>query len=479
VGWARAMPALAAALPAKLWWALLDRLLLLREQAAAISPARGPLVNQLLAGEVGWTLGCLLPELVPCRSLLLPARRALSRGLTELLDGQGMPQARHLEVLDALAACWTRCAAMARQAGKQCFSAPARVQFEWLVRQMLLLSRTDGSRVFCDGTPPQAARQLLAAALELGGDREDRRIAERFLARWPRSPRRGTRRSKPRKLPKASTCSEWAALAVLAPAWSAAAPRLTAAWPGSVVRLEMSFGGELLWSGVWATEVRLDGRSLSPVEPWSQTCWVSDRDVDYLELRQDLEDDVCIERHLLMARDDGIMLLADAVRAERPGRIEYRCALPLDAKATFRPARESCEGVVQTRTRRALVLPLALPEWRKQCKDQQLSVAPDGLELALATDRRALFAPLWFDLDARRNRRRRTWRRLTIGQQRRVVPDDVAVGYRAQVGEQQWLIYRALGGRGSRTLLGHHLCTEFMVGRFRSTGQVEKLLEIE
>jgi len=508
VGWARSMPRLAQVLPPKLWWALLERLLALSAQAARLAPADHALVHQLLAGEVAWTLGCLLPELAPCRALLVPARRALSRGLVDLLDGQGMPHGRHLDQVDLLAACWTRCAALAAERGRECFSAAARAQFEWLVRQLLVLSRADGTRAFVNGKPTGGNRDLLMAALELGGDARDRRIAARFLPQWRTSRHTRTRRRSAKSaLPKSAACSEWARLAVLSPSWSPSAPRLNAAWSEPLMRLELSWGRDLLWSGPWATEVRFDGRAALPAGNWTHTCWVSDRDVDYLELRLQLDLGLRIERHVLLARDDGFLLLADAVLGGRAGTLDYRSCLPLRQGVAFQQARETHEGYLRAPEHRALVLPLALPEWRAEGRgdrrgargrgnqrpaDQQsgnqprpgcgcgfLSGTLTGLELGLAAERRSLFAPLWFDLDPRRNRRRRTWRRLTVGQHRRIVADDVAAGFRIHVGNRQWLLYRALGGRGSRTLLGHHLTTEFLVARFDTTGQVEKLLEIE
>ena len=56
---------------------------------------------------------------------------------------------------------------------------------------------------------------------------------------------------------------------------------------------------------------------------------------------------------------------------------------------------------------------------------------------------------------------------------------DMAVGYRVQVGKRNWLIYRSLFNRMSRTLLGHHLFHEFLAARFTSRGVVEPLIAIE
>ena len=59
------------------------------------------------------------------------------------------------------------------------------------------------------------------------------------------------------------------------------------------------------------------------------------------------------------------------------------------------------------------------------------------------------------------------------------MPDHVAAGFRVQVSGRQWLGYRSLCPRANRTLLGHNLSTEMLVGRFTKDGLVEPLVEIE
>jgi hypothetical protein len=72
-----------------------------------------------------------------------------------------------------------------------------------------------------------------------------------------------------------------------------------------------------------------------------------------------------------------------------------------------------------------------------------------------------------------------TWRRLTVAESLNVVPADMAVGYRIQVGKSQWLIYRSLSPSRNRTVLGQNFSSEFVVARFLPTGKAETLLEIE
>ena len=72
-----------------------------------------------------------------------------------------------------------------------------------------------------------------------------------------------------------------------------------------------------------------------------------------------------------------------------------------------------------------------------------------------------------------------TWRQLTVAENLTAQSDDVAVGYRVQIGRQQWLFYRSLAACGNRTLLGHNLVSEFLVARFSKEGKVEAIVETE
>ena len=65
---------------------------------------------------------------------------------------------------------------------------------------------------------------------------------------------------------------------------------------------ELALGSELAWTGRFEHEVRLHGQPLTAVGRWEQVCWVSDEEVDYLELSLDLDQGVVIERHILLGR---------------------------------------------------------------------------------------------------------------------------------------------------------------------------------
>jgi len=470
-----ALPWLAAVVAPEIWWAALDQLLVAVADAGALDVEAAPVVHQLIAGELALTLAYLLPEITACRRLKGPARRALSSGLEELLDGEGMPHGRWLDESRPLLACWTRCCLLGRQWKRGGFSAAAEVQYDWLLRQTMRLSRHDGSLMLGDGRfGSQPA--LLEAALRLSGDKEDRKIARLAM---PGKKNRSGRQSVARvRLPEASCHSEWAGAAVLRPDWSRGCQRLALLYHEPVVRLELVSGRDVVLSGTWDIDVRLEGQPVALGSSWRSTCWESDEDVDYLELEMELGDGVQIQRQVALAREDRFLFLADAVVSRRPGLLEYRSDLPLGAGIEFEPADESREGMLRGTRRRGRVMPLALPEWRALESPGELTAQDGRLRLAQQAET-SLYAPLFFDLERGRLSKRFTWRRLTVAEQLEIVSPEKAAGYRVAVGREQWLIYRALAGRGNRTLLGHNLATETLIAQFDETGKPARIVEIE
>ena len=511
--WCRRLPKLADMLPATIWQRLLNHLLLTAVEAetpdsnASLLRA-DPLVHQLLAGELAMTLASLFPKIKACRRLLPRARRALSAGLVDLLDGEGLLPAWRFDHLSPLLACWTRCRSLGKQWKHGCWSAEADAQYRRFVRTALRFARRDGSSVFSTEPADRENADALAAAVEMVGDAADHDIAAIVLSGKKNKKKNGRRRKA--ELPQAAIHSEWAATAVLRPNWSRSAPRLTVLYPRASCRIELACGKDVLWSGQWGYKLRVDGTPVSPVAEWSGTCWVSDEDVDYLELEIELIEGFRIQRHILMARKDRFLLLADAVLGPRRAALDYRTTLPLDRQIAFRPASETSEGPLVGRKVRAVAIPLALPEWRDNLpspfgrgaggegqeesrNDTELGSRGNALTLALSQGERgqnllqlrqsafgrSLFAPLFFDLDRRRFDKPLTWRQLTVAESFAVQPADAAVGYRVSTGDKHWLIYRSLTPSQSRTLLGHNLSSETLIARFTRKGEVRPLIEIE
>ncbi len=175
-----------------------------------------------------------------------------------------------------------------------------------------------------------------------------------------------------------------------------------------------------------------------------------------------------------------MLLLADAVLDGSGETIDYRGALPLAGFSEFEGQAETRDGWITVDARRlARVLPMGLPEWRVERCRGELQARDAGLELTQSLTSKRLFAPLFLDLQAARFRRDCTWRQLTVAEDRRIVGSDEAVGYRAQCGADQWVVYRSLDEPAVRSVLGKNLRHELLFGAFPPSGKIKTLLEIE
>ena len=260
---------------------------------------------------------------------------------------------------------------------------------------------------------------------------------------------------------------------------SAAPTKLTVAFPGRSLHLELCRGNRTLLAGTWEMDIALDGEAAMPISDYEESCWVADKDVNYLELEIQLSGGLRLERHLVFAREEQFIFLADAVFGPRAGKLEYRGLLPLAEGMEFQADRQHNEGAILGKKRLATVLPPAISEWRTPGSPDHLRMQDGKLELSQTAVVRNLFAPLFIDLKSRRFNKPLTWRQLTVAESLVIQPPENAVGYRVMIGKEQWLIYRSLSPRANRTLLGHNLSSEFLLARFLKGGEVQSLIEVE
>jgi len=107
------------------------------------------------------------------------------------------------------------------------------------------------------------------------------------------------------------------------------------------------------------------------------------------------------------------------------------------------------------------------------------SVADGKLVVTQQTPTRRAWIPLLISWDPTRDRRAPTWRRLTVAEQSRVCPPDVAVAFRVQWGRGDSLIlYRSLARAGLRSFLGHQTRARFLVGVFGPQGDIAPLVTL-
>ncbi len=156
LAWARSLPRLARVLEESVWRRLLDSLHEASHDAGALDVTQHPLTQQALHAELPLTLAVLLPELDAFRGGRKAAWKAVGRGIKNLLDGNGLPQAAHWHQLRSLTACWIRCVWLEQheldcstsslgrndlrklsERGLSALGRNARLQLEWAVRETI------------------------------------------------------------------------------------------------------------------------------------------------------------------------------------------------------------------------------------------------------------------------------------------------------------------------------------------------------
>jgi hypothetical protein len=259
---------------------------------------------------------------------------------------------------------------------------------------------------------------------------------------------------------------------------------------GSVL-LEVAVREEPILFGLWTFDVRLGKKTLLPTGKWTTVCEHKERNCDYIEIDLPLSDDYRLQRSLLINHKDKVLLLSDCVLADEEQdtneSLSYRSEFYVSPKLRAKPSAEAMEiefrpaGKIVAPAFR--VMPLALPEWQTAKPAGLISgtlTATEGmLVLRQESTGRSLFAPLFFDLDADRLDKRYTWRQLSVGENLQRVPEDKAVGYRMQLGQEQFLLYRSLTPPENRTLLGHNLIDDFCFARFDPETGVDPLIAVE
>ena len=481
IAWSHLLPQLAHELPAAPWTELLDTLIEVAEGAQQLSALEDALPQALLAGELGLTLSYLFPELESCQKLEKPSATALSTGILELLDGEGLPHVSDLPVFRALIASWTRCDLMADALDSNFLSEKAREQFEWAIRQAIYLTRNDLGQLFASTSGDKSWPICCEGALKMAGDEVDWYLASQSIlkAKQKSKHRDKYEHLESKDLPDPAIHSTWSEFTVMRNHWRKTANQLAIGHEKAIMATELLQRGTPLLQGDWVTSLTIDGTPVTLDDEWDVTCWYSDDDGDYLELENNLGDHGRLQRQILLGRDDSFLFQADVILRDQSAKIEYQTSLPLRPEVRFQAADKTHEGVLTSDTHQALVLPLACPEWRTEPSPGCLQQVDATLQYQLEVNARNLYAPLFIDLSRSGSEKAYTWRRLTIAELLEIQSPEVAVGYRIQVGSRQWCLYRSLDPPANRTFFGQNLTSEFIFGRFTRDGELREILEIE
>jgi hypothetical protein len=251
---------------------------------------------------------------------------------------------------------------------------------------------------------------------------------------------------------------------------------------GPTVQVQVCASGHLLLSGTWDWSAAAAGTTLARAGDWKEVGWHRERCCDYLEIELPLSDGYKLERQIFFARNELFFFAADCLIGppDTICEMHYTHAIPLAAGVSFSAAEQTCESWLSSDGgRMASVIPLAQPEWRSAYRHARLTTSDDKLAMEQAAHGRRLLSPLWIDIHPSRIRRPITWRQLTVGENLAAVNRDVAVGYRVQAGNEQWLVYRSLAPVANRSIMGHNTYGSFVCGRIKPDGSVKDILTME
>lgn len=433
------------------------------------------------------TLARLFRDIEACRCLEPPAATALSAEVSRLVSGEGSVSLHGSSAVVGRVARWASARGIASATGPAVWDEPTEKAFGRAVATALRLLGGQGRLLVGAGRMPAA---FSAPVLDAAADADCKRVRRtaRLVGDAPKAEKaaRWRHRTLARDMHDAAS-----ATAILRSGWDRDAVRVLLEYRDTVPHLEIAVGDRLLVDGPWRWRAIVDGRPVDAEGPWTLSCWESDRKATFLEIVAPLAGGLQIDRQIVLLPQDRVLLLADAV-TRRAGHAEPTNGQPHRAGEglvveSFVPLASSLEGEQAEETREVLVydtkprllaLPLSLPEWKSAGRGG-FAVTAGGLSLEQASAGSRCHAPLWLDLDPRRQGRPLTWRQLTVADTRRNLPPHQATGYRVQLGREQWLVYRALDVARNRTLLGCNVSCEFLVGRIGRSGVVDRLIEIQ
>ncbi len=251
-------------------------------------------------------------------------------------------------------------------------------------------------------------------------------------------------------------------------------------------QFQLSLGSKPLVQGVSDLMGQWKDKILAPLQlRVTQTCEHHKNGCDYFEFDWPLTQHYRLQRGFLLDHTHRLMVLGDTLRWDGKRTPTKAGLLTYESRLVFAPnislARESKQLDVEilNNSARTLgrILPLCLPALEGKLKIDGRR-AEYGIKYSLQGEGPSLFAPLVFDLDAARCKQPATWRQLTVGEEMQKVDAGRAVGFRVQLGKEQFLLYRSMTPMANRSVLGHNLIDDFCYATFSPEAGVSPLVEV-
>ena len=454
--------------------------------------------QQRWLAELPLTLAFLLDGVAPTEALIESGLTTMNDLIASTLDTDGWPSADVLDDFGELATSWLSCRQIADALGNErvgndsatgiCDPSVEAVQeaIEGMPRQLMRLLRGDRSLMMTERNQ-RITEDMLAALIESSTESVDALIYER-TGKYPIKPRPNhvdLDRSR-------NSISRWGNNFLFHDGWERKACKVAAIFDAFGCRLEICKKKTLIFGDAFP-EVSFLGQTLAIEDEPEILVSLTNDQIAFVEIQWTLTGGVVLQRHIALSMEDKCAWVGDVLlppdHSESSsegggGEFQYRCRWPLGAGITTVSEYETTEGYLfDGKKIRAMVIPPALSEWQVETSRRsgvgKLELDKTSFTIHQSGVGKAMYVPLFFDLSPRRCKRPRTWRQLTVAEKLTIVPNDVAVAYRVQVGKKQFVLYRSLGKPASRTFLGQNVNKELFFGRLEKDRSMTELLQVE
>lgn len=255
----------------------------------------------------------------------------------------------------------------------------------------------------------------------------------------------------------------------------------------------VTLAGESVIVGNWHSSVEVDGEIPEPTSPWKEVCQFADREAHHREYERKLAPGIRQQRQITVCPIDGFVLFAETFLSPKQRDWVYNLRFSVSEAVELRTARETHEILVSGAGVKGLILPLAFPEWKQGFNQGSITIIDNEIRMAYRVTGRRFFFPVFLALWRVEHKLATaedgenqpdglpefTWRHLTVSECLRKVTNEEAVGYRIQIGDRQWVLYRSLTPPANRAVLGKNLISESLLGRFKLDGTISPLVEVE
>ncbi|MFL2871001.1 MAG: hypothetical protein ACJZ8O_09665 [Pirellulaceae bacterium] len=460
------------------WGQLVTHLLDYESLGCELHPKESPLKFAIAGTELPIVLQCYHRALSESTSLNRAAKNMIV-SLEESLGDDALPHANMLDGFQEVLASWTRFY-FSYQECSDITSSREDIEesFQRCARNSLLLSRVDNEVMCTDAGSIPGWKRLRELAVTLAGEPAEKRL---LCIRQPKSASRVRSYSK-YALPEMSFQSDWSEIAVARSCWEVGSSAVYITYANSM-RVEVEGANGLIVSRVGEPRLSLgDERGVVQLDrksDWTCTSWFNDHEAVYMEFETRYDCDVTVQRQVVIAKDESVILFADAAISEADSELQYSCEYELTERLQLFESEEHSEGFVVGREPEALVLPLGLNEWRELDCEGAMRKTSNGFEYTINGQKGTIYAPLLFCLTRDAGTEPYTWRKLSVAEGLSRSSDNVAVGYRVQLNESQWLIYRSLSPAASRSVLGQNTTAEFIFGAMDDKGEFHQYVGVE